>query len=124
MDGKNDTYGAKYKDSVVRNREENEKLINPTVEDASHFFKYELNGRIILAEGLNDEERARAEYTIEAFNLNEGSLSDRRRAIINTIMEPYKDLTDEVIRGALAEKGFTSVVEQLLRERKSGEETQ
>lgn len=124
VDGKNETYGAKHKDTVVRTDEENEKLINPAVEDASRFFKYELNGMIAPAEGLNDEDCTRAEYTIEAFNLNEGSLAERRSFIINTIMEPYKDLTDEVIRSAFAEIGFTSVVEQLLRERKSGEETQ
>ena len=119
---KNETYGAKYKDSVVRTREENEKLINPVAEDASRFFSYGLNGKITLAEGLNDEDRARAEYTMEAINLNESSLVDRRRIIINTMMEPYKELTDEVIMEALADEGFTSVVELLLRERKTGEE--
>lgn len=122
VDGKNDTYGARHKDRVVRNRGDNEKLINPTIEDACRLFKYELNGRITLAEGLNDNDRARAEYTIEAFNLNEDSLAERRKVIINTIMEPYKDLTDEVILDALAAEGFTSVVEQLLRERKVGGE--
>lgn len=121
VDSNNETYGAKHKDLVVHTREENEKLINPAAEDASRFFKYELSGRITLAEGLNDHDRARAEYTMEAFNLNEGSLVERRMVIINTIMEPYKDLTDEIILEALADEGFTSVVEQLLRERKTGE---
>lgn len=123
VDSKNETYGAKHKDNVVRTKEENERLINPAVEDAGHFFRYELNGRINLAEGLNDEERARAEYTVKAFNLNESSLMERRRVIINTMLEPYKDLTDDVILEALADEGFTSVVEQLLRERKTREES-
>lgn len=123
VDGKNQTYGAKHKDKVVRNREDNEKLINPAVEDARCYFKYDLNGRITLADGLSDEDRARAEYTIEAFNLNESSLAERRRVIINTILEPFNDLSDDVILAALADEGFTSVVEQLLKERKTREDT-
>lgn len=123
VDSKNETYGAKHKDHVVRTREENEKLINPATEDASRFFKYELNGRITLAEGLSDKDRARADYTMAAFNLNESSLVERRRVIINTMMEPFQDLTDDIILEALADEGFTSVVEQLLRERKIGADT-
>ena len=123
VDSNNETYGAKYKDHVVRTSEENEKLINPAAEDASRFFKYELNGRIEVAEGLSDEDRTRAEYTMEAFNLNESSLVERRRLIINNILEPYRDLTDDDILEALACEGFTSVVEQLLRERSTGEDT-
>lgn len=91
-------------------------------EDASRYFTYQLNGEIAVADGLSDEDRARAEYTRDAFNLNESSLVERRRVIINTIMEPYQDLTDEIILEALAAEGFTSVVEQLLRERKTGED--
>lgn len=123
VDSKNETYGAKHKDHVVRTREENEKLINPATEDASRFFKYELNGRVTLAEGLSDKDRARADYTMAAFNLNESGLVERRRVIINTMMEPYQDLTDDIILEALADEGFTSVVEQLLRERKTGADT-
>lgn len=123
VDSMNETYGAKHKDSIVKSREDNDKLINPAEEDASRFYKYELNGKIEVAEGLSNEDRDRAIYTREAFNLNESSLVERRRVIINTIMEPYKDLTDDVILQALAAEGFTSVVEQLLRERKTKEET-
>lgn len=123
VDSNNETYGAKHKDQVVRTRKENEKLINPVAEDASRFFKYELNGRIEVADGLNDEDHIRAEYTMEAFNLNESSLVERRRVIINNILEPYCDLTDADILEALASEGFISVVEQLLRERRTREET-
>lgn len=121
VDSKNETYGAKHKDGVVQTREDNEKLVNPAVEDASRYFKYELNGRIEVAERLSPADRARAIFSIKVFNLNESSLVERRRIIINTIMEPYKDLTDDDIQEALAALGFTSVVEQLLRERKREE---
>jgi len=123
VDSNNETYGAKYKDRVVRTGEENDKLINPVTEDASRFFRYELSGRIAVAEGLNDEDRTRAEYTMEAFNLNESSLVERRRVIINNILQSYRDLTDDDILEALASEGFTSVVEQLLRERRTEEGT-
>lgn len=123
VDGKNETYGAKYKDNVVKTKSDNDRLINPAVEDASRFFKYELNGQIDVADGLTDDEKERAEYTCKAFNLNESSLVERRRVIINTILEPFNDLSDDVILAALADEGFTSVVEQLLKERKTGEDT-
>ena len=123
VDKKNDTYGARCKDRIVTTKADNEQLINPAVEDASHFFKYGLNGRIEVAEGLCEKEKARASYTIQAFNLNEASLVDRRRVIINTILGPYEDLSDETIFEALSAEGFTSVVEQLLKERKQEEDS-
>ena len=118
VDSLDETYGAKYKDNFVKTREDNEKLINPVTEDASHFFKYELNGKIAVADRVSETDRKRALYTIDAFNLNEASLMDRRRTIINTILDSFVDLEDEVILEALAAEGFTSVVEQLLQERK------
>ena len=63
------------------------------------------------------------ECRIQAFNLNEASLVDRRRVIINTILGPYEDLSDETIFEALSAEGFTSVVEQLLKERKQEEDS-
>lgn len=122
VDRENETYGAKFKDNIVKTRSDNDRLINPAAEDACLFFKYELNGRIAVADGLNDEDKARAEYTMKSFNLNESSLVDRRRVLINTILEPYKDLSDDVILEALSTVGFTSVVEQLLKERKTEED--
>lgn len=116
-----DNYGARYKDNQIKSREENERLINPVTEDAGRFFKYEINGRIEIAEGLSKEDEARAIFTSDSFNLNESSLVDRRRRIMNTKMESFGDMTDDQIKEALKSLGFTSVVEQLLKERKSGE---
>ena len=117
VDGVDGTYGAKFKDSYVKTREDNERLINPVTEEASQFFQYELNGNISVVEGLSPEDSDRAHYTITAFNLNEASLSERRRIIINTILDAYSDLSDDSILEALKELGFKSVVEQLLKER-------
>ena len=124
VDSVDETYGAKYKDNVVKTSEENNRLINPVTEDASHFFKYQINGKIDVADGLCNEDIGRAGYTIGAFNLNESSLVERRRIIMNTIIDSYNDLNDEAILDALKTEGFTSVVEQLLKERKQREETE
>ena len=117
VDSTNETYGAKYKDNFVKICSDNDKLINPVTEDASRFFKYEVNGKITLADGLNDAEKERAIYTRDAFNLNEGSLVERRRVLMNIILDSFSALDDKDVLDALAAEGFTSVVEQLLRER-------
>lgn len=117
VDGVDETYGAKYKDNYVKTVVDNERLINPVTEDARSFFKYELNGIMDVADNLSEPDRSRAAYTINAFNLNEASLVERRRIIINTIIDSFADLGDEVICEALAPVGFTSVVEQLLGDR-------
>ena len=123
VDGVDETYGARFKDKYVKSCEDNEKLINPVTEDASRYFKYELNGNIAVVTGLTPVDSARADYTIKAFNLNEASLSERRRIIINTILDAYQDLSDELILEALDAEGFKSVVEQLLKERKQEEDS-
>lgn len=122
VDGVDETYGAKFKDKYVNTSEENEEIINPVTEDASRFFKYELNGNLSVVAGLSLEDAARANYTINAFNLNEPSLSERRKIIINTILDAYSDLSDDLILEALEAEGFKSVVEQLLKERKQEED--
>lgn len=121
VDSKDEAYGAKYKDNHIGSREENERLINPVTEDASRYFRYEINGRIEVAEGLDKEEEARALFTRDAFNLNEGSLVERRRVMMSMILDSFGDLTDDEIKEALKSLGFTSVIEQLLQERKKKE---
>lgn len=122
VDGKDDTYGARYKDNAIRNRADNEKLINPVVEEAQRFFKYELSGKIVPADGLSEEDNERAEFTINTFNLNESSLVDRRKKIINMDIGSFEGLSDEDVLKVLLPEGFVSVVEQLLEERTKREE--
>lgn len=122
VDSKDDAYGARHKDNVVHNQIDNEKLVNPIVEEAQRFFKYELSGKIVPADGLGERESDRANYTIAAFNLNEGSLMDRRKRIINMDFRSFDGLSDEELLAALVPEGFASVVEQLLKERTKEEE--
>ena len=122
VDSKDDTYGARFKDNVVCNQTDNEKLINPVVEDAQQFFKYELSGKMVPMDGLGDVEKERVNYTIDSFNLNEGSLMERRKSILNLDLSSFEGLTNHEILEALQPNGFISVVEQLLKERVNEEE--
>ena len=122
VDSKDDTYGARYKDNVVCNQTDNERLINPVVENAQQFFKYELSGKMVPLDGLGDVEKQRANYTIDSFNLNEGSLMERRKSILNLDLSSFEGLTDYEILEALQPNGFISVVEQLINERTKNEE--
>lgn len=122
VDSKDDTYGARYKDNVVCNQTDNERLINPVVENAQQFFKYELSGKMVPMDGLGDVEKQRANYTIDSFNLNEGSLMERRKSILNLDLSSFEGLTDHEILEALQPNGFISVVEQLINERTKNEE--
>ena len=76
-----------------------------------------------MASGLSPSDAERANYTIKAFNLNEASLSERRKTIINIVLDTFENLSDESILEALEAEGFRSVVEQLLDERKQGEDS-
>jgi uncharacterized protein (TIGR02646 family) len=122
VDSKDDTYGARYKDNVVCNQTDNERLINPVVENAQQFFKYELSGKMVPMDGLGDVEKQRANYTIDSFNLNESSLMERRKSILNLDLSSFEGLTDHEILEALQPDGFISVVEQLINERTKNEE--
>ena len=117
IDSNDESFGAKYKDSHIHDRHDNERLINPVDEDAVRFFQYESTGKIAPADGLTDEEKQRAQYTIDMFNLNEASLKDRRKIILNGDPCAYEGLSDEEILQCLHTLGFPSVVEQLLKER-------
>ena len=68
-------------------------------------------------DGLGDAEKERVNYTIDSFKLNEGSLMERRKFILNLDLSSFEGLTDHEILEALQPNGFISVVEQLLKER-------
>ena len=81
-------YGADYKDnskhSPVKSLKDNQKLINPSLEDPHDYFEYVANGDIVPKSGLNQFQKERADFTIKAFNLN-GSLANQRRDVLRMI---------------------------------------
>ena len=117
VDTIDETYGAKYKDRHVKITDDNLKLINPVAEDPRQFFRYKVDGRIVPAETLSEIERERADYTIDAFNLNERSLVERRRALLSVDINAYGEVTLEQLQEWLKDYGFPSVLEQMYKER-------
>lgn len=118
VDSLDETYGAKYKDKLVKSSDDNIRLINPITEDPHLFFRYKVDGRIAPKEMLSGKDLERAEYTICAFNLNEASLVERRRALLK-MYDAYGDASLEQLLDWLKESGFPSVVEQMFNERKN-----
>ncbi|MFK5975108.1 MAG: hypothetical protein QM493_01250 [Sulfurovum sp.] len=105
---KDDDFGANFKDNSYRIQEEEYyEIYNPIFDDIP--FEYNEWGEII-------EEEGKVKKTIEIFNLNCESLKRRRSDIITTIKALKNDGEDlDDIRSSLEYTGFTSVVEQELR---------
>lgn len=74
-------FGSGVKDTIVKKKDYNI-IINPILDDPHYFFTYSSNGEIIPRPSLNYSEKARAERTIELFNLNDKVLVDCRMEII------------------------------------------
>ena len=119
VDGIDETYGAKYKDKIIKTCEENTRLLNPIFDDPCMFFKYKVDGRIMSLELLSDADKERAEFTINTFNLNEASLVERRRMLFNIGSQIFRELTLEESLEYLNSYGFPSVIEQIYNERES-----
>lgn len=116
VDAINDDYGARYKDQHISSMLENEKLINPVLEDAKRYFRYEKTGEIEPAKDLSAEEKKKALFTREKFNLNHESLVIRRRKIFEIDLSDYTMFSDDDIIDCLGFYGFRSVIEQYLKE--------
>lgn len=67
------------KDKTVKNKEQNMLLIHPCNDNPEDFFVFESNGRIAVKSNLNELQKKRAEFTIEAFNLNNSDLVEARK---------------------------------------------
>jgi len=115
-DSIDEDFGAKFKDKNIHTKEENLKLINPIEENAEHFFYYLANGMMVLAQGLTEQEKERAQFTIDMFNLNHQSLKERRKLILNIDLAPYIGCSREDLMLCLSSNGFKSVVEQTVTE--------
>lgn len=111
-----ETYGAKYKDKHVKNATDNLNVINPVTEDPSRFFRYKVDGRIVSNDTLSEDERNRADYTIDVFNLNEPSLVDRRKGLLSIDLNAYGEISLDQLRIYLKDYGFPSVLEQMYQE--------
>ena len=117
VDTIDETYGAKYKDKLVKIAPDNLKVINPVTESPNFYFRYKVDGRIVSKDNLSEAERIRADYTIDVFNLNESSLVERRRALLSIDLNTFGDVSLDQLKVWLKDYGFPSVLEQMYQEK-------
>jgi len=71
------------------------KIIHIVFENPDDFFDYGIDGDILAKDGLNAIDKEKTEFTIEVFNLNNGSLQ-KDRAKIGESLKFYQDYDYEV----------------------------
>lgn len=111
VDNHNSDYGADHKDKMVHSVEGNERLVDPIHESPEHYFEYDMAGQILPSEGLTPSEKEKAEYTIEAFNLNHRSLVEIR-SDVSRVVRSYIEVglgKDEIANALQDEKCPTFV---------------
>ncbi len=116
VEDRNPQYGACYKDKLTSSKDDYDKMINPVTEYPERYFDYLTNGEIKPKDDITDEEREKAEFTINRFNLNHTHLQKTREAIIKNIAVYIKQLDDETIKAAMEDNGFPTVVAWSLKQ--------
>lgn len=117
MDDHCNGYGADYKDTHIRNRQDNAKLVNPISENPQNFFTYQVSGEMIARAGISDGDKERANFTIDSFNLNHKLLTKRRSELFSLIQSYHEGGLGKVeINNALQAQGLTSFVEFCLND--------
>lgn len=71
-----------HKDAFISKKSEYAKLIDPCKENPEHFFVFDVTGKIQVRLNLSDSEKERAQFTIDAFNLNEAKLVQERLNVL------------------------------------------
>ena len=115
-DEHNKDFGADYKDNHLGAPNEYANMINPVIEDPHHFLTYMDEGIIKPVDGLSAADKAKAEFTINIFNLKHKLLTGLRGDAIRLVkMYKSQGLDDKDILDALSDYGFTSAVEYALK---------
>lgn len=102
---------GKQKDCTVRQREENERLIDPCEENPEDFFVFDDRGQIAVRSTVPGRDKQRAEFTITAFGLNEPRLVQARRDNLkqHQWLEQYPDQVQEYLETIVKEPFITSI---------------
>lgn len=108
------TFGASYKDKVIK-KEDYKHVFNPITDYPENYFEYSTLGEVYPKSCIDNSHRAKAEKTIEIFNLNDNKLCNQRKSIAIAIYKLKKgNLTNENIIDYLGDVGFDSLKMQLL----------
>ena len=111
---KDSDFGANYKDNKYRIKENDyDNIFNPVTDNVENYFEYTTWGKVTAKATISEADTQKADRTIEVFNLNHKSLTDRRKNLIS-MMKVYGDTEREVISVALENSGFESVKNQML----------
>lgn len=106
-------FGAKYKDNKSDIKKTDYlKLFDPVTDSVQDYFYYNERGEIEPHPTLSDPTlQAKVQKTIEVFNLQDNSLVNRRKVIINQI-KACAGLTKQELYDAMKFGGFISLIEQ------------
>lgn len=72
-----DNYGLRQSDYM--------NIVDPVVENPDDYFEYGFAGDILVKDGLSSSDKAKAEFTIKAFALDNKSLTDTRKSLVVTV---------------------------------------
>ena len=113
-----DRFGADYKDRHISvddydpNARRYREVLSPVWDELTHRFVFSTDGRIKPA----DETDVKARRTIELFNLNEHSLCNRRKQVMNAVRAMRQaNLPSECIAQSLAGEDFPTAIAYELR---------
>ena len=105
---KNERFGADCKDKYINGKNCKtvySKLLCPTFDDIEDYFTYSLDG--CISPSANCPDKAKAEFAIDIFNLNDDALVSRRHALILQML----DINDkDILQAVFAKSGFSSLV--------------
>lgn len=104
-----ENYGAKHKDKQVKKKEDYKELINPIDDLPANFITFGLTGKV---QTINDS--IKGKQTIAFFNLNEKSLVQRRKAVVENLLQMKDYLTENEMVASLGE--FETMVRQLYKD--------
>lgn len=105
-------YGADYKDKTVtrrlynKSRQTYQHILNPVVDDMDNRFTFSTDGAI---EPANNDDREAVE-TIRVFNLQEGSLNNRRKVAMENVRRLLEQMPKEGVLEYLQSEEFQSVI--------------
>ncbi len=106
-------YGAKYKDKQIKVKTDYNGLINPVEEMPAEHIEFGLTGTVSPVKNS-----PKGEKTISYFNLNEKSLVERRKTVVENMLKMKDYLTEDDMVESLGE--FETMIRQLYKDYAEG----
>lgn len=111
---KDSVLGAGAKDKLINQsnyQQIYQQIFNPVEDNVQDYFEYTIWGEIKSKNGISDNNKTKADKTIEVFNLNHNSLKQRRKNIISQIRS-CSNVSCYVKLDIFKNVGFISLIEQ------------